>query len=890
MFTTAPAIGDFFVLSTQLDFTHLTLLDLVLALFLAFSIIATIVLMRRSKNVGQALLALLALPPLAGVIALFAFCMTTPLNRLPFSPPLQSDLWLGFLPALSTYTILAVAAHVVLLLLALYILFATWYAQLNLNEVNVYYVIVFGFIPTAALWEVGQWPLVLVLAFEGIVMLMISATFGVITQSIVQRLRRNVDFSGFLFKEQLSRIVNFVILITFFLGALAILAYHNINLSIVNYIALFLIFTLLDDAMASLQGINRPSQTSYYFQTPRRSVLSIPVALIVIILGSGGVFTPYIINTSLSSGLWLQAGTAAIAFMIFKPLTDLARHNAEVREETQQFDTRAQLQRLRLTLQPRQQAKKQVPETTLSLSQLSLVTPKLISTLSTESSLFQRLNFNSRVFFLVTGLGYAYLISNTHLSQVLNSGFVPLVFAITALVTSIIPLLNNPKLEPTREVSLLLLFIISLAAGSVQLFGSVLSHDQLTAFASVHMQLSLLSSDFPIVVTYTTLLQVLFLLTIAQLTYFYVLINTLIGLEMEGGSAGDLVATGAELFKNEEFEKADDLFNRALRMRNVDHQTQADAINGLGNIDFQAANSATRLAERLVRWRDARDHYEAALELDKTRDDIYVNKALACWRLRQLADVFAALEGALGCNRSAATLLLKGQYLNEMGRFEDAQRVLEEAQTLATDDITQTINITIALVATLLELKAFDEALQVVEATDKRLTVPRDQQRDPFIDANLMLLKGRIAQRKGDIPSALQAYQQTQKILSPEDKEGQALLWNYIAYAHKDMNDYLTAIEDIKKALELVPDSDEYHDSLGELYLLSGDAAKALVEFNTALSINDDRSDTWEKKAKALHTLGPTYATEAAAADARVNQYQARATAEQQVMASLIIA
>jgi len=84
--------------------------------------------------------------------------------------------------------------------------------------------------------------------------------------------------------------------------------------------------------------------------------------------------------------------------------------------------------------------------------------------------------------------------------------------------------------------------------------------------------------------------------------------------------------------------------------------------------------------------------------------------------------------------------------------------------------------------------------------------------------------------------------------------------WVYAArgrYYHRDEN-YLKAVKDYSKAIELDPDNAEYHNSRGITYQWMKEYKKAIEDTSKAIELDPDNTSYYVRKAFSLHMAGKT--------------------------------
>ena len=86
--------------------------------------------------------------------------------------------------------------------------------------------------------------------------------------------------------------------------------------------------------------------------------------------------------------------------------------------------------------------------------------------------------------------------------------------------------------------------------------------------------------------------------------------------------------------------------------------------------------------------------------------------------------------------------------------------------------------------------------------------------------------------------------------------------WNMLGYCARHCGDYKAAFDAYAKALEIAPDFEEAHEYLGELYLETGDLAKAKVQLAWLEARKSDEAKGLGEKVKAAEAKAAAQAKE----------------------------
>jgi tetratricopeptide (TPR) repeat protein len=585
------------------------------------------------------------------LIVVLTLALGTSVTQLPITLPGHDTTWL-FLPAPAIYYLTAISAHVLLSLSGCVGLVYVWAMRQLQLEID-------GEIPPAAGLiaslrarvtptpgrvglaalagmliatgaEATGWPIYLTIGVEALTLLGVAYAMRSLLIIVVQRLFRHAHFDNTIRKRRLERVAIVVSYLILSLGSFAIIFYHHVDLYFVNFVGIFVGLTVLDDVAAYLRGIRLPLKSPPRELSPNRWYFTCPVVLLIMFVGATGSFNAILVNGTLDARVWLEAGGAAFAFMLFAPLTDSARYSAGVRDLRERHVapavTRgAAAQNADSGEGASKGAEDQIGELFDSILQspipASTESSRAVMSLQdlSETPLPKRLNFPSHAFFLVTGLLYHAFMSNPTITNLLVSSFVPVVFVVTAAVTGVVPLLNNPRLEGVRQVFIFLVFVILVIAGITLLFTTALTPSQLRSLVQAHDVGQFFSGQSLSAILYNTSLQTLVLLTLGQLAYLFKLINTVIAVEQEQKSASDLTDLGLAFVEAGDYEDAGRLYKRAYDA----DPASFDAWWGLGGLFHQCATYSKALSAyeralalasddgyRATVWRDMAETYQ----------------------------------------------------------------------------------------------------------------------------------------------------------------------------------------------------------------------------------------------------------------------------------------
>lgn len=471
---------------------------MVLGLIVASALIAALTAargIRRGKVVAslfqQALLTALNLV----FIYLFWLSYATPYGRLPFSPPVAGTAFVG-IPLDGVYYVSAVLIHALLAFASAALLYGVIVsAQLDTESTTVQSLFTLAlYVVLVAAWIGSGWPAWFVVPIE----FLLSFVVGRQAEAYLTRfLHRRALRSPIKRRrvERSSRVLGALIIILL----LALVLFLNPSAPIVLVLlGLYVCLVQIDDLLACVAAVIKPGMADYQFLSPRRWILTVPLTLGLATLGAAQVFPSLTGDPSQDYRLWLETAAAAVAYMLFFPLTDLARFNAGIRAERPNreevystamarafapllaaFTDAARPAAMPARVAPAEGADGQVAPARSSMEDRQRVMQRALEMLSREPAsprvrerefkIFEVLSFPTGPIFLVTLLGFHLLSANSGISHLLDTSLVPLVFGLAAVVVGMLQLINSPELDATRNVFLLLLFLIvlvtALAAG-----------------------------------------------------------------------------------------------------------------------------------------------------------------------------------------------------------------------------------------------------------------------------------------------------------------------------------------------------------------------------------------------------------------------------------------
>jgi len=134
-----------------------------------------------------------------------------------------------------------------------------------------------------------------------------------------------------------------------------------------------------------------------------------------------------------------------------------------------------------------------------------------------------------------------------------------------------------------------------------------------------------------------------------------------------------------------------------------------------------------------------------------------------------------------------------------------------------------------------------EEQQKKIEAAQK--------QNDKIKGLNAALAQAKDLEKAGNYDQAVTVLQQASQM-----DPGQDLIWAYLGDAQRGAKKYPDAIESYQKAIAIKPTSGVYHNGLADAYAKSGQADKAVVEYNAAAQADPTNAGTYYFNEGAVFT------------------------------------
>jgi tetratricopeptide (TPR) repeat protein len=762
--------------------------------------------MRDDLGNGTSLAVALGQNLLIVVLAAVLLSGTTALLWRAFASPIAS---LPFIRTTGVLTYVGVVVRGVVELFCIQFLIGIWMYLVRIeptSRLGQFLTMVSTLVAVAG-WETQLFPLWYLLPGESLLGIGLSTVVPKILLGSPDRAKSGPPARLRRYRRSGSLYSALVLLVTF----IAVICAHDIQAYLINVVGLYFGLIQLDEVAAAGIGLFRLHQRNPQQISPRRWLVTVPLVLVLTIVAASGFFQPVLANTSLDYNLWVGVGTATAAYMLFKPLIDLARFAASKRAEQQMPEgvLAAALNRFgdyveRGLLLPQQRAgqggQKEADERKPAPAELQVQEPAsgqrfTVPHVFKDLPVSEMLNFPTGLIFLLTLLVYHVLIVNLNFGGQLNSGLVPLVFGLTALVAGMLQLVSSPVLESPRYVSMLLVFVIIVVTGLTVLLNVAPTGHAAFSLAGRSPVSLLTDSQYYVATLHQFLQEFLVVLTIGQLGYIYRVVDFAIGAEQQelkdrNEDGWDELAN--TLYDDNDFEGAIRAYKEALK-RDPENDTL-----------WRRMGVAYELSEH---YPEALDAYERAHKLQSEEPRYLVDIGDAHARMGQFQQALDAYESAL--QLAPATSAVAASGWNGKGNVYDAQQ----------------------------------HYAQAVEAYDRALESTPDS-------ALIWTNEGDTLMRMQKPTEALHAFEQA---LRHDDKSSRA--WNGKGNALFDLGDNAQAVTAYDRALRLAPGNAVLLSNKGNALRRLGKWTDALRAYESALRTDENAADIWMLKGNVLLDL-----------------------------------
>jgi tetratricopeptide (TPR) repeat protein len=227
------------------------------------------------------------------------------------------------------------------------------------------------------------------------------------------------------------------------------------------------------------------------------------------------------------------------------------------------------------------------------------------------------------------------------------------------------------------------------------------------------------------------------------------------------------------------------------------------------------------------------------IRFDDTLAETYNNRGFAYFRLGKSDPAMKDLDNALALKPELVIAYINRSNLHRrLGDFEAAIADCDEAIQYAPKNFNLYVQLSFIYYS---ELKDYESALNVCKEASKNGLAP----------VYVHLLRAEILQRQLGIESAMDDLDKAIELM-PLDP--QVLIWcgNLFDFAH----DYQKSIEYYNKALEQLPRGEQILTYRGNAYWRSGDYDNAKGDFAKAIEINPNVATTYNYRARMLAVQG----------------------------------
>lgn len=813
-------------------------------------------------------LILFALELLAIYLVWLAF--STPVDRLPFAPPAGGGRWL-FIPLDGIYIVSAVLVHAVISLFGVSNLLTSWgtiLLRLRSGRAPSTALAYVGFALTVAGWEVQHWPLWLIVPIELLLAYLISSIISDAIDDAFDRLKAGSPQA----KRRVERVVEAFESGAILVAVVFITFHHNISsipLSLsypLTLLGLYFTVVALEKIVALCLSIRQAHQLEYQYDNPRRWRITILLVPLLALLGASGVFNPLIANPSIGRDVWIEVGAVGTAYVLFKPLIDLAAKRASALEQAQPKTVGEILENIlpqlgqviprlgpllgqrlpQRQLGPGAPASAQADTQAVAGSGAVAGVPSVAGPLGLPEAARQEptpplvfktarelLDLHVIPLFFVAALLYHYMIRDLHLSSLLNGAFLPLVFGLAALVAGLLPLLEERVFAPARYVSLLLIFVILIVTVITILFTVVPhSNTSLTGIAPNANPLQVLGNQaFLSAVGAAGFLELLVLLTVGQLGYLYIVVEATIRRQLEEPNIIEAEKLDEDLATFAEWH-----MGKGHQDDGLDYYQRSLAVNKDNDRTWRRMGLDL---QRQGRYDAALSAYEHACDIAPEVASYWNDKGVALSLLGRYEEAIAAFERALQADPNYA---LAADYLGDMytvqGHFEEAAEtyrraaVLDPRNPIYADDLGGSLS----------NLRHYEEALRAFNVAfklNKRRALTLRNKAE-------LLLKG------------LKRYNEAVVVIKQAIRLDSNSLraWAICGLAYQALGNAKEAQAAFDRALRLDPAATATWASRGDVLVALGRYADALKDYDRALRTYPHDPDVWQGKAAALRGLG----------------------------------
>ncbi len=817
---------------------------------------------------------------------------------LPFAAPSAGSVWLGVLPAAATYAALGGILHglsayiLIQSILAFGLFLLGWYSDTRWNALGV----LVGIVLTSLVWETLGWPVTILVPGEAILVYIANIQLGWLWEAVLKPL---------MFKQPLTlRRIKRSLAVCSALLMIAAIGYilfaHSIGYAPIDLFLLYLALVLLDTVAANVGSVIRPQNSATMLLSPRRWQITLPIALVVITLGASGFFAPVEANSGLTFTVWIEEGMAAATYLLFKPLIDLASDVGGKRATQPGSDEVLDLSRrvIEFLSGPNYFAQRVANRSAdapvePTPGELFNIKRDRAALEAAEKKVATELSFPTGRIFFISLLVFHFLITMFNITPILNSSLVPLVFGLVGLVATLLPLVTDKVLEPTRYIALLLLLVTTVVTGLNVILTVAPPSPTPSVFLGQSALALLTSGPFYAVALHIGLQEALILLTVGQLGYLYVVINLNIMLEQEGAKEPDADGwheLAADLFDKGRMDEAlvayvkaiecdpenPRLLHRQARIyaklnRDLDALAIYESLTTRDKNDEMAWYSRGIELFVLTRYDEALAAFEKAIALAPNDYYDWENKGQALLQLDRNDEALVAFDRAIALDaKQVSPLNGKGRALLNLNRVDEALAAFQQANTLAPDNAVYWANTGLTLYRLGRheeELAAFERSAKLapenagylVNIGNTLTSLNRDEEalatfeRATVLDPKLVSAWIHAGETLTRLQRYAEAHEAFGKSLALDATNVPALVDDGFALWHADRNDEAIVAFDQALALDCA-NRDAIHGK-GLSLSAAQRQTEALALYDAALLNTPDVGLFWRDKGEALSDL-----------------------------------
>lgn len=794
-------------------------------------------------------------------LILFALWLAylTPQDRLPFGPPAPDASFLG-IPWAAVYAGAAIIIHALLALLGASNLLSYWGSVVlpaTARSLRNRLLVIVGYGVAIAGLVIQGSPLWLIIPVEIGLAALVSGFLATAIRYLLAPFSTRIGWRQMLHAEMAVRALTLFAAVGFITlslsGAFPVNSAGNFGLLLfVAYLfGIYVTMVLIDPVVGLFLSVFKREERSHTVLSSTRWVITVPLVIILAIVGASGFYEYLGASVSLGYSVWLEAGAAAAACLLFRPLVDLALIHADAAEFLQQIRDNslieeglnylnrfggAALARAPLpagrTVAPTPKQSSEHSTSSASQKDTALMPAVVSGPLPSGRSAKKILQLRAVPFFLVLALAYHFVGADLNLGTILGGNNLPLVVGLVALVAGLLQLINSPVLDAPRS-TIMLLMLVTILVISLMV---VLSADPLTSAPLTlagRAPLALLADRQYLEVTLNTALQeFLFLLTFGQVYYLFKAV--LYGSQKAPPTSEEETKEIAK-YKQDLADSGDEQMDQANPHRALALYTRSRLLDPG---DAKLWRKCGYAQQRLQHYEDALGFYEEALKRDQENSFYWNDKGVALEFLKRYDEALGAYDQALRIEpNNYYALDNKGDALSQLGRFEEAVVAYQRAVAL-NPNATYWNDVGFARH----NLRHYDEAIQ---AFDHALAL---QARDALTLRNKAesLIKGLHRYEDG-----LAVVKQSLDVDS-DSVRGYALQ----GLALQGLGRQNDAKQAFKQALRFDAGATATWASRGDALVGLKRYSEALAAYERALKDTPHDPDAWQGKAEALRALG----------------------------------